>query len=253
MATHSSILAWKTPQMEEPGGLQEITLQSQTRLSDFAFTFQLSRADTVFRSISSSCDGGQPGLGLEGTMDVDCGHQRRGWKRSPAGCEGAAEAAPLRVSQSPSPTSPLTRSWQGLPLHTPRACLVHTREKGPPLCRREEQRVPAVAQADRGADSLPPGPPPATPRHRATAVTLGGGAEGFTAGGGPGPSFAGTLLPSERARDKGEAPQGTFKDLYFTLHKRTICQNNGSPWGSVLGAACGILAPDRGSNPGSRP
>ena len=175
MAIHSSILAWKTPQMEEPGGLQEITLQSQTRLSDFAFTFQLSRADTVFRSISSSCDGGQPGLGLEGTMDVDCGHQRRGWKRAPAGCEGAAEAAPLRVSQSPSPTSPFTRSWQGLPLHTPRACLVHTREKGPPLCRREEQRIPAVAQADRGADSLPPGPPPATPRLRATAVTLGGG------------------------------------------------------------------------------
>ena len=34
MATHSSILAWKTPWMEKPGGLHGVT-QSQTRLSDF--------------------------------------------------------------------------------------------------------------------------------------------------------------------------------------------------------------------------
>ena len=32
MATHSSILAWRTPWTEEPGGLQSIELQSQTRL-----------------------------------------------------------------------------------------------------------------------------------------------------------------------------------------------------------------------------
>ena len=31
MATHSSILAWRMPWMEEPGGLQST---SQTRLSD---------------------------------------------------------------------------------------------------------------------------------------------------------------------------------------------------------------------------
>ena len=34
MATHSSILAWRIPQTEEPGGLQSMGLQSQTRLSD---------------------------------------------------------------------------------------------------------------------------------------------------------------------------------------------------------------------------
>ena len=35
MATHSSILAWKIPWTEEPGGLQFIVSQkSQTRLSD---------------------------------------------------------------------------------------------------------------------------------------------------------------------------------------------------------------------------
>ena len=33
MATHSSILAWKTPWTEEPGGLQSMGLQSQTWLS----------------------------------------------------------------------------------------------------------------------------------------------------------------------------------------------------------------------------
>ena len=32
MATHSSILAWRIPWTEEPGGLQSIGSQSQTRL-----------------------------------------------------------------------------------------------------------------------------------------------------------------------------------------------------------------------------
>ena len=36
MATHSSILAWRTPWTEEPGGVQ--SMGSQTRLSDFTFT-----------------------------------------------------------------------------------------------------------------------------------------------------------------------------------------------------------------------
>ena len=35
MATHSSILAWRIPWMEEPGGLQSMESQSRTRLSDF--------------------------------------------------------------------------------------------------------------------------------------------------------------------------------------------------------------------------
>ena len=34
MTTHSSILAWKTPWAEEPGRLQFMGSQSQTRLSD---------------------------------------------------------------------------------------------------------------------------------------------------------------------------------------------------------------------------
>ena len=42
MASYSSILAWKIPWTEEPGGLQSMGLQSQTWLSDFHFHFLLS-------------------------------------------------------------------------------------------------------------------------------------------------------------------------------------------------------------------
>ena len=34
MANHSSILAWRIPWTEEPGGLQSMESQSQTQLSD---------------------------------------------------------------------------------------------------------------------------------------------------------------------------------------------------------------------------
>ena len=51
MATHSSVLAWRIPWMEEPGGLQSIGSQSRTRLRDF----------TVFIIIS-------PVLGLHCSM-----------------------------------------------------------------------------------------------------------------------------------------------------------------------------------------
>ena len=40
MAPHFSILAWKIPWMEEPGRLQSMGLQSQTRLSDFTKSLQ---------------------------------------------------------------------------------------------------------------------------------------------------------------------------------------------------------------------
>ena len=41
MGTHSSILACKIPWMEEPGSLQSMGLQSQTRLSDFTHSLRL--------------------------------------------------------------------------------------------------------------------------------------------------------------------------------------------------------------------
>ena len=38
MATHSNLLSWKIPWTEEPGRLQSMELQSQTRLSTCAHT-----------------------------------------------------------------------------------------------------------------------------------------------------------------------------------------------------------------------
>ena len=37
MAIHSSTIAWKIPQTEEPGRLQSVESQSRTQLSDFTF------------------------------------------------------------------------------------------------------------------------------------------------------------------------------------------------------------------------
>ena len=45
MAPHSSILAWKTARMEEPGGLQSMGLQSRTRPSNFTFTILVGNWD----------------------------------------------------------------------------------------------------------------------------------------------------------------------------------------------------------------
>ena len=39
MAIHSSTIAWKIPWTEQPGRLQYMGSQSQTRLRDFTFTF----------------------------------------------------------------------------------------------------------------------------------------------------------------------------------------------------------------------
>ena len=39
MATHSSILAWRIPWMEELGGLQSTGCKEQDTLSNFTFTF----------------------------------------------------------------------------------------------------------------------------------------------------------------------------------------------------------------------
>ena len=39
MATHSSILAWRIPWTEEPGGLQSIPLQSQTQLKQLSMEY----------------------------------------------------------------------------------------------------------------------------------------------------------------------------------------------------------------------
>ena len=53
MAPHSSTLAWKIPWMEEPGGLQSMGSQSQTRLSDFTFAFHFHALEKEIATHSS--------------------------------------------------------------------------------------------------------------------------------------------------------------------------------------------------------
>ena len=72
MAPHSSTLAWKIPWMEEPGRLQSMGSLSQTRLSDFTFTFHFHALEKEMAPHSSTLawripwteePGGLPSLG----------------------------------------------------------------------------------------------------------------------------------------------------------------------------------------------
>ena len=64
MAPHSSILAWKTPWMEEPGGLSK----SLTRLSDFTFTFHFHVLEKEMATHSSVLAWRIPGMGEPGGL-----------------------------------------------------------------------------------------------------------------------------------------------------------------------------------------
>ena len=66
MATHSSTLAWKIPWMEEPGRLQAAVhevAKSQTRLSDFTFTFHFHALEKEMATHSSVLAGESKGRG----------------------------------------------------------------------------------------------------------------------------------------------------------------------------------------------
>ena len=54
LVPHSSALAWKIPWTEEPGGLQSMGSQSQTRLSDFPFTFHFHALEKAMATHSST-------------------------------------------------------------------------------------------------------------------------------------------------------------------------------------------------------
>ena len=55
MAPHSSILAWRIPWTEEPGGLQSMT-ESQTRLSDITFLLSLyCQLQEATRGVYTAC------------------------------------------------------------------------------------------------------------------------------------------------------------------------------------------------------
>ena len=62
MASHSSTLAWKLPWTEEPGRLQSMGSLSQTRLSDFTFTFHFHALEKEMATHSSILAWRIPGM-----------------------------------------------------------------------------------------------------------------------------------------------------------------------------------------------
>ena len=69
MATHSSILAWRIPWMEEPGRLQvHGVTEGRTQLSDFTFTFHFHALEKEMATHSSVFAWRIPGMGEPGGL-----------------------------------------------------------------------------------------------------------------------------------------------------------------------------------------
>ena len=69
MAPHSSTLAWKLSWTEEPGRLQSIGVtKSQTRLSNFTFTFHFHALEKEMETHSSVLAWRIPGTGEPGSL-----------------------------------------------------------------------------------------------------------------------------------------------------------------------------------------
>ena len=69
MAPHSSTLAWKIPWAEEPGRLQSMGVtKSQTRMSNFIFTFHFHALEREMATHSSDLAWRIPGAGEPGNV-----------------------------------------------------------------------------------------------------------------------------------------------------------------------------------------
>ena len=80
VAPHSSTLAWKTPWMEEPGGLQSMgSLIRQTQLSDFTFTFHFHALEKAMAAHSSVLAWRSPGTGEPGGLRLWGRRVRHEW------------------------------------------------------------------------------------------------------------------------------------------------------------------------------
>ena len=77
MPIHSSTLAWKIPWMEEPGGLQSMGSQSQTRLNDFIFTFHFHALEKEMATHSSVLAWRIPGMAEPGELPSMGSHRVR--------------------------------------------------------------------------------------------------------------------------------------------------------------------------------
>ena len=99
MAPHCSTLAWKIPWAEETGGLQSMgLLKSQTRLSNFTFTFHFHALEKEMATHSSVLAWRIPGTGEPGGL-WSMGSHRVGHDRS--------DLAAAAVSAMPTPS----RGW----------------------------------------------------------------------------------------------------------------------------------------------
>ena len=67
-ATHSGTLAWKIPWIEESGRLQSMQSRSQTRLSDFTFTFHFHALEKEMATHFSVLAWRVPGTGDPGGL-----------------------------------------------------------------------------------------------------------------------------------------------------------------------------------------
>ena len=77
MANHSSTLAWENPWTEEPGRLQSMVSLSETRLSDFTFTFQFNALEKEMATHSSGLVWRIPGTGEPGGLPSMGSHRVR--------------------------------------------------------------------------------------------------------------------------------------------------------------------------------
>ena len=75
MATHSCTLAWKIPWMEGPGRLQSMRSRSQTRPSDFTFTFHLHALEKEMATHSSVLAWRIPGTEEPGGLPSMASHR----------------------------------------------------------------------------------------------------------------------------------------------------------------------------------
>ena len=96
MAPHSSTLAWKIPWMEEPGRLQSIALQSQTRLSDFTFTIRFHSLEKEMATHSIILAWRIPGMGEPGGL-LSMGSHRVGHDWSDLAAAAPAAASDLKA------------------------------------------------------------------------------------------------------------------------------------------------------------
>ena len=76
MAPHSSTLAWKIPQMEEPGRLQSMGFaKSRTQLSDFLFNFHFHALEKEMATHSGVLAWRIPGMGEPGGLPSTGSHR----------------------------------------------------------------------------------------------------------------------------------------------------------------------------------